>query len=45
MDQKNYYEKIEIDNPLGDGYEPMAVCLMVLFLWIFFVSFVSRFFM
>lgn len=40
-DQKN----IEIENIMGPGYEPLAVCLVILFIWIFLVSFGARFFM
>jgi hypothetical protein len=40
-DQKN----IEIENIMGPGYEPLAVCLVILFIWIAIVSFGAKFFM
>jgi len=40
-DQKN----IEIENIMGPGYEPLAVCLVILFIWISIVSFGAKFFM
>lgn len=45
MTEKNTPEKIKSDNILGPGLEPLAVCLMVLFIWMFFVSFVYEKFM
>lgn len=45
MNENNTLEKIENDNVLGPGLEPLAVCLMILFVWMFFVSFASKFFM
>ena len=38
-------ENIDSDNVLGPGYEPLAVCLMILFIWMFCVAFASQIFM
>ena len=45
MSEKNDQKDIEIDNILGQGYEPLAVCLVILFIWISLVSFGAKFFM
>ncbi len=45
MNDNNSPEKIENDNVLGPGLEPLAVCLMILFIWMFVVTFASKFFM
>ena len=45
MNDNNAPEKIENDNILGPGLEPLAVCLMILFIWMFVVAFASKFFM
>lgn len=45
MNENNAPEKIENNNILGPGLEPLAVCLMVLFIWMFVVSFVANKFM
>jgi hypothetical protein len=45
MSENNDQKNIEIDNILGPGYEPLAVCLVVLFIWIAIVSFGAKFFM
>jgi hypothetical protein len=45
MNEKNDQKNIEIENILGPGYEPLAVCLVILFIWMFIVAFGARFFM
>lgn len=45
MNEQNTNENMENDNVLGPGYEPLAVCLMILFVWMFFVAFASKYFM
>ena len=43
MDEKKD-QKIESENVLGQGYEPLAVSLMILFIWMFFLSIGAKFF-
>jgi hypothetical protein len=38
MQEKNRDRKTEFENVLGPGYEPLAVCLMIIFIWMFFLS-------
>ena len=38
MDAKDRNQNAESDHGLGSGYEPLAVCLMILFIWMFIVS-------
>ncbi len=44
MNEENADKKIDNNNVLGPGYEPLAVCLMILFVWMFFVSFAGKYF-
>lgn len=43
MDEKNTNDKVEYENILGNGYEPLAVTLMLLFMWLILVSLGSKF--
>ncbi len=45
MSEQDTNKNIENNNVLGPGYEPLAVCLMILVIWMFFVAFTSKFFM
>ena len=45
MSEKISDHNVENDNILGPGAEPLAVCLMVLVIWMFFVAFASKWFM
>jgi hypothetical protein len=45
MSEKHDQTSIDNDNILGPGYEPLAVCLMILFIWMFVVAFASKFIM
>lgn len=45
MTEKDVIEKIEKENLLGGGYEPLAVSLMTVFLWAFFLSVGYEYFM
>lgn len=40
---KQYYEPIEYDFGLGTGYEPMAVCIAGLVVWMCIVSVCANF--
>lgn len=44
MTEENTMKQGDNDFGLGTGYEPLAVCLMILFIWAFAVAFGSRFF-
>lgn len=45
MNEENTTKQGDSDFGLGTGYEPLAVCLMIIFIWAFAVAFGSRFFM
>jgi len=45
MSEQDTNNTIDSENALGPGYEPLAVCLMILVVWMFFVAFSSKFYM
>lgn len=45
MSEKKDQINIDSENILGPGYEPLAVCLMILVIWMGVVAFASRFIM